>query len=579
MKLSSALFVSAGFLRVAFAQTWCGKNYMANQTVVPPGGQFALPASSEEPLLALRCAPAFRPYLSEDATSAAFVIDTTVVYQYIAGAAPITLSSNASATLKSSSIGTLNITISANGTNLITTQVPLNAAGYEVQANLTALSAQQAAYDLTCSATFSEPSSNEVQKFEAKGELLYLPDTNGSVTKTDLRTGLLWARPANGSGGAFAPIMPNGFYVNFDEYLSNNLSIIGDLKKDGFNTIHPIPPFTNTTAFEEMLNLTVENGLYITYDMRSYYQNLTAVSQLVNTYKSLPNLLTWETAHEPDGNSDPVDAALAAYDLIYAIDGYHPVGIVLNCENYNFSPYAEGADIVLEDAYPIGINATWSVVWDTPCTPDFGHCGCDNCQGTQDDIRARVQTYKDRLAIQGWERTKSVWSVPQAFGDGAYWSTIPSGQDWATMIMTSLNHGASGIVSYQYPTTTGNVSTIEGTAADLNGLFAANIVPYLADPNAVFGGYQFDGVDVGVWNNGTVYLLMAQNLNNGTQQPYVPFEAVGLGEVSNATTQVQRVFSVNQKVNNTGLNFLPKGIGFYYVNLASTTPSNLTSGT
>src|SRR5882757_2800819 len=63
------------------------------------------------------------------------------------------------------------------------------------------------------------------------------------------------------------------------------------------------------------------------------YQNLTAVAQQVTTYASIPNLLNWETAHEPDGNSDPQDAAGDAYDTIYEMDGYHPVSIVLNCQD------------------------------------------------------------------------------------------------------------------------------------------------------------------------------------------------------------------------------------------------------
>jgi hypothetical protein len=79
----------------------------------------------------------------------------------------------------------------------------------------------------------------------------------------------------------------------------------------------------------------------------------------------------------------------------------------------------EGADIVLEDAYPVGINATYSPVWDTECTPDFGHCGCDNCKGNIYDIKARIQTFKDRLNILGYDRTKTVWTTPQAFGSAA----------------------------------------------------------------------------------------------------------------------------------------------------------------
>jgi hypothetical protein len=49
-----------------------------------------------------------------------------------------------------------------------------------------------------------------------------------------LRTGALWVRPANGTGGAFAPFVPQGFYINFDQYLVKNLTMIDQLKADGF---------------------------------------------------------------------------------------------------------------------------------------------------------------------------------------------------------------------------------------------------------------------------------------------------------------------------------------------------------
>jgi len=78
----------------------------------------------------------------------------------------------------------------------------------------------------------------------------------------------------------------------------------------------------------------------------------------------------------------------------------------------------KSADIVFQNANPIGINATFSPVWHTECSPYFGRCGCDNCQGSVYDITARVQTFKDRLDILGYDRTKAVWTVPQAFGTG-----------------------------------------------------------------------------------------------------------------------------------------------------------------
>ena len=100
---------------------------------------------------------------------------------------------------------------------------------------------------------------------------------------------------------------------------------------------------------------------------------------IVDTYKSLPNLLIWETVHEPDGNSDPFNAAQNTYDVIYQMDGYHPVSTVLDCENYillfavrhgcryhtfttrcgsgghNRQAYRP----FFQDAYPLCINATF----------------------------------------------------------------------------------------------------------------------------------------------------------------------------------------------------------------------------
>ncbi|KAI6147833.1 hypothetical protein BKA82DRAFT_504340 [Pisolithus tinctorius] len=365
---------------------------MANQTVVPPGGQFVLPPQSNDPLLAFRCAPEFRPYLEEDAKTAAFIVDTRIVYDWINGASPISLPCNNTNSTSESPSNAGNVTVTVKVGGIHTTQsVSLGAR-------------RRIPYHVDCIASYHTGSS-KTQTYFTNASLLYLPDTNSSVTKMDLRS------------GGFLPFIPQGFYVSFDQYLAKNLSLIDQLKADG--RIHPIPPYDNATIFEQVLNRTIELGLYVILDMRSNYQNLTAVASMVNTYKSLPNLLTWETAHEPDGNSDPLNAAKQAYDLIYQMDGYHPISIVLNCEDYNFSPYVEGADIVLEDAYPIGINATYSPVWNTPCTPDFGHCGCDNCKGGLIDIKARVQTYKDRLDILGYDRTKTVWTTPQAFGSGA----------------------------------------------------------------------------------------------------------------------------------------------------------------
>lgn len=52
-----------------------------------------------------------------------------------------------------------------------------------------------------------------------------------------------------------------------------------------------------------------------------------------------------------DGTSDPLNATKITYDLINDLDGggYHPVSLVLNCQDYFFADYALGADILMQD--------------------------------------------------------------------------------------------------------------------------------------------------------------------------------------------------------------------------------------
>jgi hypothetical protein len=42
---------------------------------------------------------------------------------------------------------------------------------------------------------------------------------------------------------------------------------------------------------------------------------------------------------------------------------------------------------------------------------------CDNCKGSFEDISDRMDEFKERLFIEGWDRTKAVWTVPQGFGN------------------------------------------------------------------------------------------------------------------------------------------------------------------
>lgn len=146
--------------------------------------------------------------------------------------------------------------------------------------------------------------------------------------------------------------------------------------------------------------------------------NATSVTEQVNMIKNRKNLLLWYTGDEPDGTADPLNATSSSRALINSLDGggYHPVSLVLNCKDYFFTEYTNGADVVMQDVYPISINGTFSDVYDTPCTEDFGVCGCDDCVGDFGDITERMDDFAFRLEALGETRTKTVWAVPQAFG-------------------------------------------------------------------------------------------------------------------------------------------------------------------
>ncbi|KAH8092183.1 hypothetical protein BXZ70DRAFT_461711 [Cristinia sonorae] len=546
-----------------FAQPqWCGKNYMASQPIVPPGGQFAIPSTSSSPLLAFRCSPAIKPYLAEDVSSALIIVDTVLTHSHVAGAAPISLGTRTAHGKEDP--GKLQVTINIDGKRVTTGHtVALNATKVEIPISLSGLRPRMEAFDVSCSATFT-PSEHKTkpQTFKTSTQLSFLPTPpkGRSVTKMDLRTGALLAKPV-GKGGVkrdakYETVFPIGYYTDFGGYLATNLSVLDDIKRDRFTIVHPIPTFDNLTALDLVVDRMEELGLFLMYDMRWTYLNTTAVTEEVNRIKNRPNLLLWYTADEPDGWVDPQNGTSIAYDTIYSLDGYHPVSLVLNCENYFFDAYTKGTDIVLQDTYMIGNNVTFSSQWGTPCTTDYGDCGCDNCKGSFEDISTRMDEFAQRLFDLGWDRSKAVWTVPQAFGEDTYWKRKPTGREWTVQAALAINHGALGVVPWSAPTT----PDIRASSSALAKALTASMKDFILDPAATFHRVVEDRVDAGVWTVGRRKLVLVTNLNYEVRE--VRFESLG---VAVGAGGMRRVFDGGAEVRGAAVRLESVGTGAFIV--------------
>jgi hypothetical protein len=201
---------------LTFPSFRCGKNYHQGDPTVAPGHQFPLPATSSSPLLAFLCYPAIRPYVQGD--SASVVLSSQITSLQIAGTAPIQ---------DDGKNGTLSVSVSINGKTVASGTMALNDTRVELPVSLSGLSTSTIPYPIDCTATY------ESQTFHANSTFLYLPpNSNGSITKLDLRTGAILVKSADGSGD-YAPIFPIGFYTEFDYYLGANFSMMDDLHAQG----------------------------------------------------------------------------------------------------------------------------------------------------------------------------------------------------------------------------------------------------------------------------------------------------------------------------------------------------------
>lgn len=494
----------------------------------------AQPEASSVPLLDAQVTPRHSIYVGSE-TSIQVIVDAALSY-YHGSSYTGPLSSSA----QSNASDSLDFSISVAGKTVLSGSVGVNTTDNVFSFDASQVTPSTDAYSLTLTG-----STTSGGNYTASSELLYLPDkTTGSVVKIDrLYRSILYRN--NNTGNIFKPYFPYGYYGSYSGYLNvtGNPTEYADL---GFNAVNPVVDFADTnltSMFDEMDGL----NLMVQYDMRNSYQNLTSVSEQIPLVKDHPSLLTYYTADEPDGWGYTFNSTTDAYDLLYSEDKYHPTALVLNCQNYYFKEYAAGADIIMEDAYPIGINATYSTKWNTPVNLTYGDCGCDNCVGSFNllNVPARVDDfykYASWIGGSGSVVRKPVWAVPQAFSGQSYWSRDPTAEETWAMDLLAFNHGAKGRLAWIYPP-----SVVLGNATSLLAkvVTVAPVVDYLTGANPVLlqdGRAGNGSLDVAYWSS-----------------PDVEGVLVGVVNPVNTTVSTSVVISLPEGLNVSGISSQPWG--------------------
>ncbi|PHH61892.1 hypothetical protein CDD81_7756 [Ophiocordyceps australis] len=413
---------------------WCGKVYKPEYPSFDPGGQTLEPPRNGDELLNLKIKPRWSIFLQGEHQG-----------QFILNATPSPWFGQQWPLLKTTP-PPMDIVVDIQPENVVllraTIQVPL-------VDSITS-------FDLDSLAPRLEPYRVRVTGFTgneipitARTEFYYLPEkTSGSVTRLDnLNGGFHHRSPA--THGRFEPFLPYGFYASCDRFLcdKNSRQLIKKYHDDGFNSLVSLTTvFDSRAEYEYMESL----DLRFMYDLRSYYKNLTAVREQVTAIKDSQAIFAYWASDEPDGHQDAFHLVTDARDVIRSIDPYHPLAVTLNCQDYYYGPYTAGADIVMEDAYPIGINTTWSK-WGTTCNTTYGDCGCDNCRGGVYDVPERLDILaRHERWLNLWPKTK-VHNL-QAFHGEGYWARSPSLEELNAMNALALMHGSKAQLAWLWPT-------------------------------------------------------------------------------------------------------------------------------
>ncbi|KAL2069317.1 hypothetical protein VTL71DRAFT_15655 [Oculimacula yallundae] len=507
---------AAEFGYPAGVDVWCGKAYRATNGSFTPGGWLEKPTLSSTPLLDLSIRPRLNLYLATESYGS-FLVDAPISFMH--GGPFVNASFNKQDNITSPFTKLfIDVEVVENGLNLLAGQnITVNTTNNELWFNLSELTPRFEPYQIVITGA----SNDGAQFYSATTELYYLPERTdgGSVVKVDNLYGGLVVQDVFTNSTAWTSLFPYTFYTSWDQWLELSLDNIHVFKDRGYNIIHIVPNLgLDNKAFDfdvldKYLDIMDEMGLWLQFDMRWSYTNVSSVETQVNRVKSRKSMLLYYTGDEPDGHVDDLNATKITYDLVKSLDPYHPVSLCLNCLNYYFEEYTSGTDIIMADPYPIAVNTTFSVQYDTVCNTTYGCCGCDDCQGDFEDVSERLDLYKEYQEILHLPQ-KPQWGVPQAFGNETFWKRYPTPDEEVVMNMLFINHGAKGIAMWSYPTAPGLINV---TSALSKALTSTTVPSYLLGAFSVALDVQgASRIDATAWTLGNSTLVSVVNMN------YVP---------------------------------------------------------
>lgn len=366
----------------------------------------------------------------------------------------------------------LKVTVLAGNTTLGSASLDVDSINNEVDIALAGLVPSLDAYNLTVNA---ELANSTVYSTSTSFSYLPYPADYGSVARLDNLYGGIHAQ--RGKNSSWEVIFPYTYYVQWTLYWDTDVSSLDEYASFGFNLVHIVPtgslgeqPFP-WAQFQPYLDRAAELGIWLQYDVIWEPDNSTEMIEQVTALRTHPSILSWYQSDEPDGKGNPINSTGLAYQKIKQLDPYHPVSLALNCENFYYSDYAAGADIIVPDVYPISTNTSYSTVYGTVCNETYGCCGCDNCgigPTVFDDIPHRLDEFRRRDELIGWAKTQ--WFAPQAFGNETFWERYPTAQELDVMSLLAVNHGAKGLTMWDYPTT----PQLFNITRDMAGLFTGS---------------------------------------------------------------------------------------------------------